>query len=59
MTLTLARLPIGQGIGLRADDHLTSRGIAVGTATLFDHLGAAGKCSVTAISNARRQHNLT
>ena len=59
MTLTLARLPAGHGIGLRADDQLTSRGIAVGTATLFDHLGPAGKCSVTAISNARRQHHLT
>jgi len=58
-TLTLTRLPTGRGIGLRADDQLTNRGIAVGTATLFDRLGEAGKCSVTAISNARRQHNLT
>ena len=57
-TLTLTRLPAGHGIGLRADDQLSSSGIAIGTATLFDSLGAAGKCSVTAISNARRQEPL-
>jgi hypothetical protein len=58
-TLALARLPEGPGIGLRADDHLSHHGIAVGTATLFDGLGPAGKCTVTAIANALRQQNLT
>lgn len=58
-TLALSRLPEGPGIGLRADEHLSRHGIAVGTATLFDHVGPAGKCTVTAIANARRQQNLT
>ncbi|MGV0744588.1 acyl-CoA thioesterase domain-containing protein [Mycolicibacterium sp. XJ870] len=57
-TLMLARLPIGPGIGLHADDHLSCNGVAVGTATLFDRHGPAGKCSVTALANARRQRNL-
>jgi hypothetical protein len=54
-TLALTRLPRGRGIGLRADDQLSSKGIAVGTATLFDHDGPVGKCGVTAIANAERQ----
>ncbi|MGW4096586.1 acyl-CoA thioesterase domain-containing protein [Mycobacterium sp. NPDC004974] len=59
MTLTLTRLPSDGGIGLRADDQLENEGIAVGTATVFDHHGPFGKSNITAISNARRQKHLT
>lgn len=57
-TLSLTCLPVGEGLGLRADGQISSDGIAVGVATLFDRTGAVGKCAVLAISNARRQHRL-
>lgn len=50
-TLLLARLPTGQDIGLVATDHLSSDGIAVGTAVIKDHLGPFGSCSITALAN--------
>lgn len=55
LTVALSRLPIGDYIGLQADSHLCSDGIAVGTATLFDDSGAFGTGMVTAIANAAAQ----
>ncbi|MEV5647151.1 acyl-CoA thioesterase domain-containing protein [Nocardia sp. NPDC052254] len=55
MTLTLTRLPIGHELGLHAQDHISSDGIAVGTATLYDRQGRLGTCIVTGVANARRQ----
>lgn len=57
-TLALSRLPVGTGIGLRADSQYTHQGVSVGTATLFDRQGRLGNCTVTAITNARRQVDL-
>lgn len=50
-TLLLSRLPTGQDIGLVATDHLSSDGIAVGTAVVQDHQGPIGSCAITALAN--------
>ncbi|TJZ75941.1 thioesterase family protein [Rhodococcus oryzae] len=55
MTLTLSRLPIGYELGLRAENTVTSAGVSIGTATLYDRTGPLGTCVVTALSNGRRQ----
>jgi hypothetical protein len=55
LTLVLARLPEGPDVGIEADDHISSDGLAVGTATMFDRGGPIGTCVVSALSNARRQ----
>ncbi|WP_306796239.1 thioesterase family protein [Nocardia sp. XZ_19_369] len=59
MTLALARLPVGSEVGVEADSHLSTDGVAVGSATLFDRTGPFGTCVVTALSNARRQVDFT
>ncbi|TWH24939.1 hypothetical protein L618_000100003940 [Rhodococcus rhodochrous J45] len=55
VTLALSRLPEGPEVGIEADNHISSEGIAVGTAVLFDRLGAFGTGVVTALANAQRQ----
>lgn len=59
LTLALARSPIGPEIGIEADNHLSSDGIAVGTATLFDRHGPFGSAMTTAVVNARRNIDFT
>ncbi|MFG1795714.1 thioesterase family protein [Nocardia sp. NPDC049149] len=58
MTLTLSRLPEGPELGLQAQDHVASNGIAVGTATLYGRSGSLGTAVVTALANVRRQVDL-
>ena len=55
MTLTLARLPEGRGVGVLAQDQVAAAGISVGTTTLYDRRGPLGTAVVTALSNTRRQ----
>jgi Thioesterase-like superfamily len=55
LTVALARLPIDEWVGVQADSHWTSEGVAVGTATLFDSAGAFGSGTVTAVSNPAAQ----
>lgn len=55
VTVTLARLPIGHELGLRAENTIASAGISIGSATLYDRTGPVGTCVVTTLSNARRQ----
>lgn len=59
MTLTLTRDPEGPALGLLAQDHIAAAGIAVGTAVLYDRNGALGTSVVSAVSNARRQVDLS
>lgn len=59
LTVALARLPADEWIGVRADSHWTSDGIAVGAATLFDHIGPFGCGLVTAVSNPDAQIDFT
>lgn len=51
LTVAMARLPVGDWIGVQADPHWVADGIAVGTATLFDQTGALKTGMVTAVSN--------
>lgn len=55
LTVGLARLPVSDWIGVQADSHWTAAGVAVGTATLFDDVGAFGSGMVTAIANPAAQ----
>lgn len=55
LTVGLARLPVGEWIGVQADSHWASDGIAAGTATLFDQSGAFGSGMTTAVANPAAQ----
>lgn len=55
LTVGLARLPIGEWIGVQADSHWSTDGVAVGTATLFDQSGAFGSGMTTAVANPAAQ----
>ncbi|MBF8190806.1 thioesterase family protein [Nonomuraea sp. K274] len=51
-TLTLARVPAGDLIGVEATGHLSADGVATGQVTLHDTAGPIGFCLVTALANA-------
>ena len=55
LTVGFARLPETADFGVEADRHLTSDGVAVGMATLYDRHGPFGGGMVVAVSNAKRQ----
>lgn len=59
LTVALSRLPLDDWIGIQGDSHWASDGIAVGTATLFDHQGAFGSGVVTAVANPAAQIDFT
>jgi acyl-CoA thioesterase len=59
LTVGLARLPVGEWIGVQGDSHWASDGVAVGTATLFDQSGAFGTGMTTAVSNPAAQIDFT
>lgn len=59
LTVTLARLPRSEDLGLEADEHISDAGVAVGTASLFDRDGVFGTGTVVAVSNAGRQIDFT
>ena len=59
LTVALSRLPLDNWIGIQGDSHWASDGIAVGTATLFDHQGAFGSGMVTAVANPAAQIDFT
>ncbi len=54
ITLSLARLPRTQEVGLQAASWSGSDGLATGVATVFDRDGIIGHSMVTALSNSRR-----
>jgi hypothetical protein len=55
LTVALARLPVDEWMGVQADSHWAAGGISVGTATMFDRIGAFGSALVTAIANPAAQ----
>ena len=55
LTVGMARLPAGDWVGVQADSHWCSEGVAVGAATLFDDDGPFGTAMVTAIANPAAQ----
>jgi hypothetical protein len=59
LTVGLARLPVGEWIGVQGDSHWASDGVAVGMATLFDQAGAFGTGMTTAVSNPAAQIDFT
>ena len=59
LTVGVARLPVGDYIGVQADSHWCSDGVAVGAATLFDDDGPFGTAMVTAIANPAAQIDFT
>ncbi|RVX40540.1 thioesterase superfamily protein [Nonomuraea polychroma] len=50
-TLTLARLPESDVLGIEATGHLNAAGVATGHVTLHDAAGPIGFCVVTAVAN--------
>jgi len=64
VSLSIARVPVSQEIGLSTLSWYSHDGIATGTAAVFDRAGTFGTTTVTSISNARRavdftQHDFT
>src|SRR5215218_5117720 len=59
LTVALSRLPVDEWICIQGDSHWASDGIAVGTATLFDHEGAFGSGLTTAVANPAAQIDFT
>lgn len=55
VTMTLSRLPAGHELGMQAQDHAASDGVAVSTTTIYHRSGALGTCIVTALANSHRQ----
>jgi hypothetical protein len=55
LTVALSRLPVSDYIGVQANSHWASAGVAVGDATLFDDVGPFGIGMVTAIANPAAQ----
>lgn len=51
LTVALSRLPVDDWILVQGDSHWATDGVAVGTATLFDHQGPFGSGMVTAVAN--------
>jgi len=49
-TVTTSRLPDGEYIGLAAQSHYGTAGVATGAATLFDRHGPFGTCSTLALA---------
>ena len=59
LTVALSRLPVGDRIGLEADNHLEGSGVSAGTATLFDAQGPFGIGLVTALDNTHAMIDFT
>lgn len=59
LTVAMARLPVGDWIGVQADSHWAWDGVATGTATLFDQIGVFGSGMTTAVSNPAAQIDFT
>jgi hypothetical protein len=50
-TLTLIREPVGEFLGVLAEDQHAADGISFGRATIHDAAGLLGSCTVTALAN--------
>jgi len=57
ISLAMNRRPAGVEVGIRALDQISSAGVAVGVAELFDRDGTFGTATVTALANTRRTVN--
>lgn len=55
VTLTMARLPRANELGMQAIDHFAVDGISACVTRVYDRDGPFGACVVTGLSNSRRQ----
>lgn len=53
-TLTLVREPVGEFLGVLAEDQFGVDGISFGRATIHDAAGLLGSCTITALANPGR-----
>ncbi|MBL7486645.1 thioesterase family protein [Frankia sp. AgB1.9] len=53
-TLTLVREPVGEFLGVLAEDQFGADGISFGRATIHDAAGLLGSCTITALANPGR-----
>ena len=53
-TLTLARLPVSNEVGLTSIDRIESDGVAVCVAEAYDREGPLGDVAITSVSNSER-----
>lgn len=58
ISLNLVRLPLGREIGLRATGRLSTDGIAVATAEMYDRAGVLGTTAMSGLANAKRTVDL-
>ncbi|WP_019201832.1 acyl-CoA thioesterase domain-containing protein [Tsukamurella sp. 1534] len=56
VSMALARAPIGDEIGLEADQHLLVDGVSAASASMFDRHGRFGVCSVTGVATGSAVH---
>lgn len=59
ISVSIARLPVSQEMGLSALSWYSHDGIATGTAVIFDRQGPIGTSTVTSLANARRSVDFT
>jgi len=57
--LALSRPPVDVLVGLRATDHISHDGVAVGVAEVYDSRGVLGVATITAVANTRRTVDFT
>lgn len=55
LTVSIARLPRSEFLGVQGDTRFAADGISTGTATLFDDAGAFGTVMVTSLANPAAQ----
>lgn len=55
ITVSLARSPESEFLGVRADTRFAADGVAIGTATLFDDAGPFGTVMITSLANPGAQ----
>jgi hypothetical protein len=56
-TITASRLPDGEYLGLAAQSHYGTAGVATGSATLFDRHGPIGTSSAMALAQSAGPFN--
>lgn len=59
VSMALARPPIGDEIGLQADQLVISDGISISSASMFDRAGRFGVCTITGIATGSAVHGPT
>ncbi len=59
VSMALARAPLGDEIGLEADQFVITDGISVSSASMFDRAGRFGVCSVTGVATGSAVHGPT